>query len=62
MLPADATGRSAERAPQAEPSGKRPQAGASFLFLDVDGVLHPLCPTGAPLLATSEAMLQRADD
>ena len=37
-------------------------ATAPVLFLDVDGVLHPLGPTGAPLLATSEALLQRADD
>ena len=35
---------------------------APVLFLDVDGVLHPLGPTGAPLLASSEALLQRADD
>ena len=37
-------------------------AAAPILFLDVDGVLHPLGPTGAPLLASSEALLQRADD
>ena len=37
-------------------------ATAPVLFLDVDGVLHPLGPTGAPLLASSEALLQRADD
>ena len=35
---------------------------APVIFLDVDGVCHPLAPTGHALLADMKALTQRADE